>query len=168
LENIMLIKFVKPDPRAGTVARMDSGRGQQLIDARSAVRVQEGATSQSLAPREDGPTVQEFVAAGYPASDYPPEGYASKSTADEIAAAMAAAGQNPSQPTAQAPKRQPRAPRKADAPQQPAAPGSAIEGGIAATETTGPAAGPIAAIGDKPADGAAPSEESGANQPNQG
>lgn len=39
----MLIKFKKPDPRAGLIARMDSSRGQQLIDAGSADAVAEGA-----------------------------------------------------------------------------------------------------------------------------
>lgn len=41
--------------------------------------------------REDGPTVAEYVAAGYLASQYPPKGYASRSTAEEIEAAVAAA-----------------------------------------------------------------------------
>lgn len=40
--------------------------------------------------RTDGPTIAEFVAAGYKAADYPPAGYASRSTEDEIAAALAA------------------------------------------------------------------------------
>jgi hypothetical protein len=40
--------------------------------------------------RTDGPTIAEFVAAGYPAKNYPPAGYASKSTPEEIAAAIAA------------------------------------------------------------------------------
>lgn len=40
--------------------------------------------------RDDGPTIAEFIAAGYPASKYPPEGYASRSTPDEIEAAMKA------------------------------------------------------------------------------
>lgn len=35
--------------------------------------------------KKDGPTVAEFVAAGYRASNYPPEGYESRSTDDEIA-----------------------------------------------------------------------------------
>ena len=39
----MLIKFKKPDPRAGMTARMDSSRGQQLIDAGSADAVPDGA-----------------------------------------------------------------------------------------------------------------------------
>lgn len=39
----MKIKFVKPDPRAGMEAVMDSSRGQQLIDAGSAVQVSESA-----------------------------------------------------------------------------------------------------------------------------
>lgn len=38
--------------------------------------------------REDGPTVREYVAAGYNAENYPPPGYASKSTTDEIQAAI--------------------------------------------------------------------------------
>lgn len=40
--------------------------------------------------REDGPTIAEYVAAGYLASQYPPAGYASKSTPEEIAAAIEA------------------------------------------------------------------------------
>ena len=39
--------------------------------------------------RADGPTVVEFVAAGYLAANYPPEGYESRSTAQEIADAIA-------------------------------------------------------------------------------
>ncbi|EHK56908.1 hypothetical protein [Allomesorhizobium alhagi] len=40
--------------------------------------------------RDDGPTIAEYVAAGYPASKYPPEGYASRSTPEEIEAAVTA------------------------------------------------------------------------------
>lgn len=40
--------------------------------------------------RLDGPTIGEFVDAGYPASAYPPEGYASRSTPKEIAEAVKA------------------------------------------------------------------------------
>ncbi len=40
--------------------------------------------------RLDGPTIGEFVAAGYQASAYPPAGYASRSSDEEIAAALAA------------------------------------------------------------------------------
>jgi hypothetical protein len=47
-----------------------------------------GAVSQDL--RTDGPTVAEYVAAGYLAANYPPQGYASRSSEDEIAAAIAA------------------------------------------------------------------------------
>ncbi|MFJ3153505.1 hypothetical protein ACIPIX_05070 [Pseudomonas protegens] len=38
--------------------------------------------------REDGPTVVEFVEAGYLALNYPPEGYASRSTQEEIDVAI--------------------------------------------------------------------------------
>lgn len=40
--------------------------------------------------RDDGPTVAEFVTAGYLASNYPPDGYSSRSTPEEIAAAIEA------------------------------------------------------------------------------
>ena len=40
--------------------------------------------------RMDGPTVAQYVAQNYKASTYPPSGYASKSTPEEIAAAVAA------------------------------------------------------------------------------
>lgn len=39
-----------------------------------------------------GPTVAEYVAAGYRAENYPPQGYESLSTAEEIKAAIAAQG----------------------------------------------------------------------------
>ncbi|MDA8521985.1 hypothetical protein [Acidovorax sp. NCPPB 4044] len=48
-----------------------------------------GALGSGGAPvlRDDGPTVAQYVAAGYGAESYPPAGYASRSTEDEIAAA---------------------------------------------------------------------------------
>ncbi len=46
------------------------------------------AAAQQL--RQDGPTVAEYVKAGYSAKNYPPSGYASKSTDEEIAAAVKA------------------------------------------------------------------------------
>lgn len=50
----------------------------------------EGCSWQVISLRQDGPTVGEYVEAGYPASAYPPKGYASRSTPEEIAAAIAA------------------------------------------------------------------------------
>lgn len=38
--------------------------------------------------RDDGPTIAEYVAAGYLASNYPPAGYASRSTPEEITDAV--------------------------------------------------------------------------------
>lgn len=40
-------------------------------------------------PRNDGPTVAEYIERGYRAVDYPPQGYASRSTPEEIAEAIA-------------------------------------------------------------------------------
>ena|SRR5258708_14886761 len=38
--------------------------------------------------KQGGPTVEEFVTAGYKAEQYPPKGYASQSTEEEIKAAI--------------------------------------------------------------------------------
>lgn len=47
----MLIKFKDSDPRAGMVARMDSQRGQQLIDEGAAVAVKDdGKDTEVAAP----------------------------------------------------------------------------------------------------------------------
>lgn len=43
----MLIKFKDTDPRAGQIVRMDSSRGQQLIDAGAAEQVAEAAKPKS-------------------------------------------------------------------------------------------------------------------------
>lgn len=40
--------------------------------------------------RQDGPTIREWIAEGYKASAYPPSGYESKSSPEDIAAAVAA------------------------------------------------------------------------------
>lgn len=50
----------------------------------------EKASEQKAAElRTDGPTLAEFMARGYKASAYPPNGYASKSSQEEIDAAIA-------------------------------------------------------------------------------
>lgn len=49
-----------------------------------------GGQTGGEALRDDGPTVEQYVAAGYQAVNYPPDGYASRSTAEEIEAAIAA------------------------------------------------------------------------------
>ena len=68
------------------------GDKPNIIEAyrRAGIIVTNGKVPSGL--REDGPTVAEFVAAGYQASGYPPEGYASRSTREEIDAAMTAQG----------------------------------------------------------------------------
>lgn len=43
----MLIRFKKPDPRAGAVARMDSSRGQHFVDTGVAERVEESALAEA-------------------------------------------------------------------------------------------------------------------------
>jgi hypothetical protein len=49
----MRVKFRKGDPRAGTVAEMDSARGQQLVDAGAADVVTEGGKATDT-PRTAG------------------------------------------------------------------------------------------------------------------
>ncbi len=46
----MLIKFKETDPRAGMKARMDSSRGQQLIDAGAADRLTENGDALRAEP----------------------------------------------------------------------------------------------------------------------
>jgi len=48
------------------------------------IGVDDGASDEAL--RMDGPTIEEYVAAGYPADRYPPFGYAARSTPEQIAA----------------------------------------------------------------------------------
>lgn len=65
------------------------GDNPSIIEAyrRAGIKVV-GADENGL--RTDGPTVTEYVGAGYQASTYPPTGYTSCSTVDEIDAAIAA------------------------------------------------------------------------------
>lgn len=65
------------------------GDNSSIIEAykRAGIKVS-GANAEGLLI--DGPTVAEYVAAGYLAANYPPKGYVSRSTDEEIAAAVAA------------------------------------------------------------------------------
>lgn len=56
----MLIKFQKPDPRAGMTVRMDSSRGQHFVDIGHAVRLKESG-------EEDAPVSapEDFDAAAF-------------------------------------------------------------------------------------------------------
>lgn len=58
----------------------------ERLEAKGAVRL----ASDGDGLRQDGPTVADYVAAGYKASSYPPHGYVSRSTPEEIAVAVAA------------------------------------------------------------------------------
>lgn len=70
--------------------------GFKIIDAAFApanANILDGTGQASAEPpalRDDGPTVAEYVERGYLAVNYPPAGYASRSTPEEIAAAIAA------------------------------------------------------------------------------
>lgn len=64
------------------------------VEAFGQVDEPEGLSWHEGGLRGDGPTVEEYVSAGYPAAKYPPEGYASRSTADEIATAVAVQAEN--------------------------------------------------------------------------
>lgn len=81
--------------------------------------------------RTDGPTVEEWVAKGYQATGYPPEGYESKSTPEQIAAAIAAQAPPAEQQTPAAPVAPSAdastAPPAPPAPAAPAAEGSSAE-----------------------------------------
>lgn len=72
---------------------IDAEEAQRLLDvggARLQTKDEIEAERKAAEPRTDGPTVAEYVAAGFKASGYPPAGYASKSSQAEIDAAIAA------------------------------------------------------------------------------
>lgn len=62
--------------------------GVKLAERLTFLKMGGGWDKNSL--RTDGPTIAEYIAAGYPATNYPPHGYSAVSSADEIAAAIAA------------------------------------------------------------------------------
>lgn len=69
-------------------AQADAARELKAVEQKKVDDALEAASKPAL--KTDGPTIAEFVAAGYKVSAYPPFGYASKSTPEEIAAAIAA------------------------------------------------------------------------------
>lgn len=78
----MLIKFKEPDPRAGTVARMDSSRGQTFIDNGSAVKLKDDGTE------VDAPAAAPAASTSAAAAAKPSEGL----KVDELKAALEAKG----------------------------------------------------------------------------
>lgn len=91
----ILLKPLDGDPE-GSEREFDKVDFDRL-EAMHAVR----AVSDGGELRTDGPTVAEYVAAGYRAETYPPQGYSSRSTPEEIAAAIASqAPPSPSAPEA--------------------------------------------------------------------
>ena len=86
-------KKVWYEPHPVTPARKAElvGLGYQIIDAAFAPAGHENPPDvDARGLRTDGPTIDEFVEAGYPASNYPPYGYASRSEQSEIDADIAA------------------------------------------------------------------------------
>ena len=86
----MSVEKIAYEPHPVTPERKAELRaaGFKIIDAVFAPKDEEATEAGSL--RDDGPTVAEYVAAGYQAVNYPPSGYGSKSTPEEIEAAIAA------------------------------------------------------------------------------
>ncbi|MGZ5987405.1 MAG: hypothetical protein ACXWLZ_00010 [Rhizomicrobium sp.] len=90
-----------PDGKASIVESMFPGVAARVFETIAELELDESffkatgrltaapAVRPSIDPNS-GPTIAEWVAAGYKASAYPPSGYASKSTPEEIAAAVAA------------------------------------------------------------------------------
>lgn len=88
MSKIVLDKIAyEPHPVSLERKRELNAKGYKIVDARFAP-ADVKPIEQTL--RNDGPTVEQYVAAGYLAKNYPPDGYASRSTPAEIAAAIAA------------------------------------------------------------------------------
>lgn len=76
------------------------------VVASNVVPVQPGVndvSNNSVQLRTDGPTIAEYVSAGYDPVNYPPNGYESRSTPEEITAAIEAKQQTPPNEPATAP-----------------------------------------------------------------
>lgn len=76
----------RPDEGDAIDPPLDAEQIKRLVKAECLTEGGEGVPTL----RRDGPTIAEFVSAGYRADAYPPRGYASKSSPEEIAAAVAA------------------------------------------------------------------------------
>lgn len=78
--------------RAGDVVEVTPAEATNLLRRGKGrlATADDGVEVEAEGLRTDGPTIAEFVAAGYPAANYPPAGYEPNSTAEEIAAAVAA------------------------------------------------------------------------------
>ncbi len=76
------------DVREGTEHTVTRTRAKQL-EANGLVTILSDDPVDDDEPKTDGLTISEFVEAGYDPKNYPPAGYASRSTTDEIAAAIA-------------------------------------------------------------------------------
>lgn len=75
----------------GDVGEFDDAEAQRQIEIGGARELTEADLAAVVALQAKlGPTVEEFVAAGYRAEDYPPGAYESRSTPEEIAAAIEA------------------------------------------------------------------------------
>lgn len=86
-----LVQFRRPHRlwNRGEVAGFDPVEAERLIKAGVAG---DPPSTERAAPqlREDGPTIEEWIDAGYPPAAYPPLGYAARSTPEEIKVAAAA------------------------------------------------------------------------------
>ncbi len=117
------VRFVKNSPpyNKGEIAGFPEDQAKRLIAAGLAVDPQAELAAEPAALREDGPTIAEFVAAGYPAANYPPHGYASRSSDAEIAEAVKAEAEAAAQAGAKA--------KKAPKPTADAGTGNGTDGG---------------------------------------
>lgn len=75
----------------GDVAEFDDAEAARQIEIGGARELTEADMAALAALQAKlGPTVEEYVAAGYDAEKYPPTGYESRSTPEQIAAAIEA------------------------------------------------------------------------------
>lgn len=94
----MKLKITKPgyhdqkgDPvEVGTVITVSGDKIPAALVNKCEVLDGDTDSKEFATGQNEGPTVEEFVAAGYRAENYPPQGYESRSTPEEIAAAIEA------------------------------------------------------------------------------
>ncbi|KQS86945.1 hypothetical protein [Rhizobium sp. Leaf383] len=95
LDTVHITSVSNDNLTAGVEFETDSATATDL-EARGIAKRVGVADGDEIALRSDGPTISEYVSAGYSPVNYPPSGYASRSTPEEISAAIASADANSS------------------------------------------------------------------------
>ncbi len=80
-----LLRYNGKEFGENSTVEMEQSQAEPLLALGALAMLSEDAAVVLLGLRQDGPTVEEFVAAGYSAKGYPPPGYAAISSDEDVA-----------------------------------------------------------------------------------